>query len=65
MKKFEIVWDIEDIKTEAEEIGITLSDDKAEEILDWVAHTYDAMNGVCWATIRESIHYILDETKEY
>ncbi|MCK4665068.1 MAG: hypothetical protein KAT68_19525 [Bacteroidales bacterium] len=46
-----ITWSIEDIREQAEEKGIEITDEKAQEVLDILIKKHDAGRGITWNTI--------------
>ena len=54
--KLSITWSSDDIKDYAEqEMGIDLSDDEADEILETVICRHDCIVGINWDVIRTHI----------
>lgn len=55
-----VVWAVEDIQMEAQEMGITISPEDAEEVLDSITFDHDANVGVNWDVIRFHLENLLE-----
>jgi hypothetical protein len=51
MKKISIIWATEDVIMRAEELGIELTEQEADEILDDLLRHHDCQIGICWDTV--------------
>ena len=51
MKTISIKWSTEDVLFKAEEMGIELTEDQADAILDNIEHYHDASVGINWDVI--------------
>lgn len=49
--KIALIWCVEDVIDRAAENGITISNERAAEILAEVYHRHDCNNGVSWDTL--------------
>jgi hypothetical protein len=58
--KIAITWNVEDVQSVDED----LTDEEAEEVLDWLLHNHDASIGVNWGSIESAIHWALDRPGE-
>ena len=56
-----LVWDIWDIHRKAEEMGVELTDEQAQDILDTIYADHDASVGVNWDVIETNIEFYLAE----
>lgn len=56
-----VVWAVEDVQMEAEEMGITISVEDAEEVLDAITFDHDATIGVNWDVIRFHLDRFVEE----
>ena len=56
MKTISIIWATEDVLMRADELGVKLSEQEADEILDDLLRHHDCQIGICWDTIGIYIH---------
>jgi len=61
MKLIQISWCTEDVMFQAEIMGITLTEDQADAILDNIEHYHDASIGVNWDVIGAHINMYMDK----
>ena len=54
-------WHLEDVHCAADDMGITITDDEAEDVLSAIAHGYDANIGINWELF---YYYLRDYRKE-
>ena len=57
------IWSIDDVLGTAEEMGVELSVDDANEIIDNIDSHIDSEYGITWETIKTSIQLYLGEKK--
>ena len=50
------IWQREDVLGKAEELGIEITPEQADEILDEMDHRQDAEIGITWDTIEVLLH---------
>jgi len=56
MKTIQLIWSTDDILGYANEIGVTITYEDAEKILDNIYHFHDASIGVNWDVIGSYIY---------
>ena len=54
-KEISIVWQAFDIKLQAEEMGIKITDQQCSDVLDLIESQHDGNLGVTWTTIQCAI----------
>ena len=59
-----ITWCTEDVLHEAEELGVTLTEDEANEILLHMEDKHDANIGISWDVMDAYIRDLVDNRKE-
>ena len=59
-----ITWCTEDVLHEAEEMGVELTEDEANDILLHMEEKHDANIGISWDIIAIYIQDVLDNRKE-
>jgi len=64
MKTIEIKWATEDVLGKADEMGIKLTENEADKILDQLLRLHDAELGINWLVIENYIQEHIDEKKE-
>lgn len=57
--KIEIVWTTDDVFSRAEDLGYTLTDKQAEQVLMLAKSNHDATIGINWDVIDNYINEIL------
>ena len=50
-----IIWNHEDVRHQAEAMGVTLTDEQVKNVLDHVERKHDANYGISWDTIEWAI----------
>ena len=55
-----ITWCTEDVLGTAEEMGVKLTTEEADDVLFTVEHNHDANHGISWDTIQWAIQELLD-----
>ena len=50
-KELHIVWNVEDVMTQAENDGMEMDEDEAQEILEVMEHRHDCSIGMSWDVI--------------
>ena len=63
--KIALIWEIEDVFTEAENMGVKLTKEQAIEVLQAVLDHHDATMGVSWTTLDCAIEDLLRENKKH
>ena len=53
-----VYWTVEDIKHQAVQDGEELTDLEADEVKEYLAHKFDANEGINWETISLAINHI-------
>lgn len=61
MKTIEIKWSTEDVLFRAEDMGVTLTEEQGDQILQDVFDNHDADVGVSWAVIDFHIENFLED----
>ena len=51
-------WNIEDVHQAASDQNKKVTDDEAEEVLNIIAHNFDATLGINWETFYAAIDYV-------
>ena len=51
-------WNIEDVHQAASDQNKKVTDDEAEEVLNIIAHNFDANLGINWETFYAAIDYV-------
>tara|TARA_R100001126_G_C4858237_1_gene165833 strand:+ start:722 stop:931 length:210 start_codon:yes stop_codon:yes gene_type:complete len=51
-------WNIEDVHQAASDQNKKVTDDEAEEVLNIIAHNFDANLGISWETFYAAIDYV-------
>ena len=46
-----IIWQVDDVKMQAENMDMEVTDEECEEILSLLEHKHDACYGISWDTI--------------
>jgi hypothetical protein len=64
MKTIEIKWATEDVLGKADEMGIKLTENEADKILDQLLRLHDAELGINWLVIENYIQEHIDDKKE-
>jgi hypothetical protein len=64
MKSIQILWCTEDIIWQADMMGIKLTEEQADAILDNVEHYHDATIGVNWDVIATHIDMYMDKLND-
>jgi Ca2+-binding EF-hand superfamily protein len=64
MKEIKISWSTDDIFMIADELGIELNEEEAEEILEQLYQNHDASIGICWDVIDSYIEQYQREKTE-
>ena len=64
MKSIQIYWCTEDVTHQAEIMGIPLTEEQADDILDNVERYHDATIGINWDVIGTHIEMYMDKLKE-
>lgn len=64
MKTISIIWATEDVLMRADELGVKLSEQEADEILDDLLRHHDCQIGICWDTIGVYIHQYETDREE-
>ena len=64
MKSIQIFWCTEDIIWQADMMGIKLTEDQADAILDNVDHYHDASIGINWDVIGVHIDMYMDKLND-
>ena len=57
------VWSIKDVQSEAEALGLTLTDSDAFDVLQAVESNFDASVGITWDVIRFNLETYLNQTE--
>lgn len=52
-----LIWSIEDVKMEAQELDTNLTDDEAFAVLCDLKDNHDSEVGINWEVVRNFIHY--------
>ena len=63
MKTIEIKWATEDVLGKADEMGIKLTENEADKILNQLLRLHDAELGINWLVIENYIQEHIDEKK--
>lgn len=58
-----MIWQAEDVEQAARELGISLSREQINDILDDIHDSADAEYGITWNTIKDAVSYAA-EVKE-
>jgi hypothetical protein len=61
MKTIEIKWSTEDVLFRAEDMGVTLTEEQGDQILQNVFDNHDADVGVSWVVIDFHIENFLED----
>lgn len=64
MKEIKIIWTTDDVFMMADELGIELNENEAEEILELIYNNHDASIGICWDVIDSYIEQYQTERQE-
>jgi hypothetical protein len=64
MKTIEIKWATEDVLGKADEMGVKLTENEADKILDQLLRLHDAELGINWLVIENYIQGYIDDKKE-
>lgn len=56
-------WHVEDVMSQAEDLGVELTEDQAIEVLYWLAKCHDANYGINWGSIDSAIQFVIGEYK--
>jgi len=64
MKTIEIKWATEDVLGKADEMGIKLTENEADKILNQLLRLHDAELGINWLVIENYIQEHIDDKKE-
>lgn len=64
MKTIEIKWSTEDVLTRAEDMGVTLTEEQGDQILQRVYDNHDADVGVNWVVIDFHIEDFLEDLNQ-
>jgi len=56
-------WHVEDVMSQAEDLGVKLTEDQAIEVLYWLAKCHDANYGINWNSIDSAIQFVTGEYK--
>ena len=59
-----IIWSTEDVLHQAEEMGVELTEDEANDILLYMEEKHDANIGISWDVIDVYIQDVLDNRKK-
>ena len=59
-----IAWHIEDVHEAAKNIGVSLTNDQAREVLQRVKNNHDASIGVNWDSIQADIDFYMEGQNE-
>ncbi|MCK5236183.1 MAG: hypothetical protein KAR06_04275 [Deltaproteobacteria bacterium] len=59
-----IIWDIEDVKHQAKEDGMEITEAEARDILAEMKHRHDAEYGISWTVISCYLDNLRHERKE-
>ena len=65
MKTIEIKWATEDVLGKADEMGIKLTENEADKILDQLLRLHDAELGINWLVIESYIEDFIQAKKEF
>ena len=57
-------WHIEDIMSQAEDMGIELTMEDVERVMYLIARTHDACIGINWEVIEEAIDTIMEDAHD-
>ena len=52
-------WQIEDVESVCEQMGVTLTEDEMEDVLHTVADSFDANYGISWDNFEYAIESIM------
>lgn len=58
-----IIWNQDDVRHQASQMGVTLTDEQIIAVLDHVEHNHDANFGISWDTIQWAIEAELQHAK--
>ena len=64
MKTIEIKWATEDVLGKADEMGVKLTENEADKILDQLLRLHDAELGINWLVIENYIQEHINDKKE-
>jgi hypothetical protein len=45
------IWQVDDVRCQAAERGLAISDERAIEIIEWIDSNHDGCLGITWDTI--------------
>lgn len=54
-RQIAIIWDIDDVKSQAKERHMNITDQQALEILHSMKHNHDCTLGITWETINAQL----------
>lgn len=54
-----VLWHKEDVECTAVDMGVTLTEDQIEQVIDNISHDHDANTGVNWYVIQHHIENVL------
>ena len=57
-KHISILWNIDDVKTQAKNMKIKLNKQQCWDVLDQVLDNHDANYGISWDTLKDSIEHL-------
>lgn len=64
MKTIEIKWSTEDVLTRAEDMGVTITEEQGDKIIQNVYDSHDAEVGVNWVVIDFHIENFLENLNQ-
>lgn len=64
MKEIKIIWNTDDVLLRADELGVQLTEEEADNILDDLYNYHDASIGICWDVIGSYIYQYETERDE-
>jgi hypothetical protein len=60
---YQLVYDMfceDDIKEQAADMEVTLTDEQVTEVIEWLERKADATQGMCWETIDYTIQQVTE-----
>ena len=66
MKEIKIIWNTDDVLMRSDELGVQLTEEEADQILDDLYNYHDASIGICWDIIGSYIYqYETERAEQY